>query len=172
MMIFLEFLCTDFLPCERRVQRQGTVFLSQESAYGSLQLSIEEKRGKSSSHLQVTFFHFFLQLLQMIMLTPCQTQGEALLAQTLSQKFKSSGGKDTGVCLLVVWLYPFSSFLLSRRLFLYFVLQLCHQPNKRSRDRKYYMFFLGFIPLSQPILFYRRSTGHIFRFSILSWEKN
>lgn len=80
-------------------------------------------------------------------MAPWQTVGEALLPQILPKSMRR-GIKGICLCLLVTWQYTFSYFSLSGRLFLFFLLQFCHQPNKRRTDEKYHMFFLGFISLS------------------------
>lgn len=87
------------------------------------------------------------------------------------QKCKK-GDKRLCLCLLVAWQYTFSYFSLSERLFLSFCAAVLSSA-KRSTDKKCHMSFLGFISLSQPIIFCRSSagTGHIFLFSILSWGK-
>lgn len=61
-----------------------------------------------------------------------------------------AGREVTGVCLLVAWQYTFSSFFTQQKTvpLFFFLLQLCHQPNKRSTDRKRHMFFMDLIPLS------------------------
>lgn len=105
----------------------------------------KKKRGKSHCH------EFFPPLPFVAPsdedMAPWQTVGEALLPQTLPKSARR--GIKGFVC--VYWwrgnvLSPiFHSVKDCSSLF---VLQFCHQPNKRSTDKKCHMFFLGFISLS------------------------
>lgn len=129
-----------------------------------------KKRGKS-------YCHEFFPPLPFVAssdedMAPWQTVGEALLQQTLPKSARR--GIKGFVC--VYWWHGNILSLIFHSVKDYsslFVLQFCHQPNKRSTDKKCHMSFLGFISLSQPIIFCRSSagTGHIFLFSILSWGK-
>lgn len=150
-MVFLEFPYTNFLTCEMRAERQEMHGVSLPINGVCFPSPWNQNPGKSRCHLQ------FFPPLPFVApsdehVAPHQTAGEALPLQTLPRSTRGGGGGDdernTCIYLLVAWQYTFSSFSLSGRHFLFFLLQFCHQPNKRSTDEKYHMFFLGFIPLS------------------------
>lgn len=163
MMGFLEFFHTNFPGEWGQRDEKFTVFLSQEmECTFSLALPIHGKKRPPNKQNTKTQNRKIPLSSVFISIAFCSsfrwthgslTNSGRSSAPTNTPQSMRRGIKGICLCLLVAWQYTFSYFSLSGRLFLFFLLQFCHQPNKRRTDEKYHMFFLGFISfLASPLL--------------------